>query len=97
MKNVNPDLLPDKFSDDPAENLRIENEILQLTIQAELGGEMINISDGNVPPELENEFLKNVIAFEHAFENARQVKVFDLLNRPSFKKSTELDDARIIT
>jgi predicted Ser/Thr protein kinase len=38
QKQLMPDQnLPEKFSDDPEENLRIENEILKLKMQAESG------------------------------------------------------------
>lgn len=93
MENINPDFLPQQFSEDPQENLRIENEILHLTIKAELGGELMQHTE--LPPELENEFLKNVLAFEHAFADCQQIKVYDLLNRPAYKKALELADEEI--
>ena len=62
MENINPDDLP--LSIDPEENLRMENEILKLKLKAELGTEPHFMN--NVPSEIENEFLKNVLAFEHS-------------------------------
>lgn len=88
MENINPDYLPEKFSEDPQENLRIENEILKLTINAELGGKLMR--NTQLPPEVENEFLKHVLAFEHAFADAHEIKVYDLLSRPAFRKAIEL-------
>jgi len=84
--------LPDQpLSDDPEENLRMENELLRLKLKAELGGD--SHSSGNLPPEIENEFLKNVMAFEQNFAKAKDqkpVKVYDLLGKPDFKKSEDL-------
>lgn len=94
MENTNPNETSDEqFSDDPKENLRIENEILHLKLKAELGGELVN--DPELPPELENEFLKNILAFEHAYANVKQVKVYDMISNPPFTKSSELDDEQI--
>ena len=93
MKNNNADTQTDNFSNDPEENLRIENELLQLKLKAELGGEFV--STKTLSPDLENTFLKNVLEFEHAFANTKQVKIFDFLGRPSFKKSSELADHEI--
>jgi hypothetical protein len=94
MKN---DELPDQpLSDDPEENLRMENELLRLKLKAELGGD--SHSSGNLPPEIENEFLKNVMAFEQNWAKAKDekpVKVYDLLGKPSFKKSEELGDEEL--
>ncbi|MDR3694171.1 hypothetical protein [Mucilaginibacter sp.] len=91
MKN---DDLPDKpLSDDPEENLRMENELLRLKLKAELGAESHHIS--NIDPGIENEFLKNVLAFEQNFSNAKEASVYDLVGKPSFKKADELTDAQV--
>ena len=83
-----PDDMP--LSDDPEENLRMENELLRLKLKAELGAESHNVT--NLNPEIENEFLKHVLAFEHNFSHAKPAKVGDLLGNPLFVKSNELDD-----
>ncbi|MFT3933562.1 MAG: hypothetical protein QM726_08115 [Chitinophagaceae bacterium] len=84
---------PEKFSNDAKENLRIENEILRIKIRTELGGEYE--IDENLPPELENEFLKNILAFEHRYSRIKMVKIADLLGNPSVKKAAKMDDAAI--
>ena len=78
------------LSDDPEENLRMENELLRLKIKAEFGGESGGIE--NINPEIENEFLKHVLEFEHNFAHSKPAKVYDLLGKPVFKKSDELND-----
>ena len=82
------------FSEDPKENLRLENEILRIKIKTELGGEYE--SDENLPPELENEFLKNILAFEHRYAKIKMVKIADLLGRPVLAKAAKLDDEAIV-
>jgi hypothetical protein len=86
---------PGEFSNDPMKNLRIENDILHLRLKAELGGELMK--DSELSPELENEFLKNILAFEHAYADVQQIKLYDLLNRPPFKKAAELNETEITT
>jgi hypothetical protein len=92
MDNINN--LPDgPLSEDPEENLRMENELLRLKLKAELGGE--SFSSGGLNPEIENEFLKNVMAFEHNFATAKPAKVYDLAGKPGFKNAADLNDEEI--
>ena len=85
----------ENFNDDPEQNLRIENEILKLKMQAErdavFGGNM-----GYLPPEVEAEFLKNVQLFEDSFDKADQVTVYDCIGRPFFKKNDELKPEEVM-
>jgi hypothetical protein len=91
---INNNEIPDQpLSDDPEENLRMENELLRLKLQAELGGQ--SHSSGNLPPELENEFLKNILAFEHNYANSKRITIYDLLGKPEFKKTEDLNDEAI--
>jgi len=91
---INNNEMPDQpLSNDPEENLRIENELLRLKLQAELGGQ--SHSSGNLPPEIENEFLKNILAFEHNYANSKRAIIYDLLGNPEFKKTGDLDDKAI--
>ncbi|MEO5685201.1 MAG: hypothetical protein ABIQ88_21325 [Chitinophagaceae bacterium] len=85
---------PEKFSNDPQENLRIENEILRIKVKTELGGDYE--SDENLPPELENEFLKNILAFEHRYAKIKMVKIADLLGNPAVIRAAKMDDATIV-
>ncbi len=87
------DIIPEDFSDDPEENLRIENEILKLKLQAEEGA--VFSSSDNLPPDLEHSFLQNVQRFEDARKNAKQVKVYELLGKPDYKKESYLSDSEI--
>lgn len=80
--------MPVNFSKDPRKNLKIENEILRMKLQAQAGA-VIGIRD-DIPPELENVFLQNVIAFEEASGSMPMTGVYDFLGRPQFKAITEL-------
>jgi hypothetical protein len=91
MDNENIDDLFDKpLSDDPEENLRMENELLHLKLQAELGVDPQIINP--VDPQIENEFLKNIFDFEHNYASSKRVKLFELLGEPNFIPASELSD-----
>ena len=90
--NENPDEEP-LFSDDPEEQLRIENELLKLKMQAELGAKFFEASD--LPPEVEKMFLQNVMKFEEEYSGMPEKKVRDLLGETSYKPSTLLEDDQI--
>ncbi|WP_184546806.1 hypothetical protein [Mucilaginibacter sp. FT3.2] len=92
MENTD-DLFDQPLSDDPEENLRMENELLRLKLQAELGADPQLINP--VDPEIENIFLKNIFDFEHNYANAKRVKVYELLGKPEFKPAGELSDQQI--
>lgn len=81
------------FSEDPEEQMKIENDILKLKLQAELGGDYE--SEGNLPPEIENAFLKNVIEFEHQYAHASNKTLYEVLGNPSFEKAENLSNEAI--
>ena len=82
----------DEF-EDRMEDMRMENEILKLKIQAETGGVFGGHND--IPPEIENYFLQHIQSFEEAWRNARQVKVFELIGCPDYKMENELEDGQL--
>lgn len=93
--NQEPELPEDeKFSDDPEENLRLENEFLKMKMMAESGGFFGGNKDLDLPPEIENQFLKNVIEFEKAYAKAKSQKIVDLLGKPTFENEKNLDDKK---
>jgi hypothetical protein len=87
---------PEKFSDDPEEQLRIENELLRLQLQAETGADIQQLED--VPPEVENAFLNNILAFERQLDTIEEVSIYKILGEPKdFKAESELTDDTIET
>lgn len=73
------------------EELRMENEFLRLKIQAQFGGVTGNF--GDLPPEVENEFLKHVMAFEEQFNvEQKPLKIAAFLGNPVFRPQEELND-----
>jgi hypothetical protein len=84
----------EKFSNDPEEQLRIENELLRLKLQAETGADLHELE--NVPPEVENAFLNNILAFERQLDKIEEISIYTIIGEPKdFKPDTELDDNQI--
>lgn len=87
----------EKFSDDEEEQLRIENEILRLKLKAELGGEIEGIEGTeNLPPEIENLFLKNILSFEHQYEQVSSTTIYQIIQEPTFVKGEDLNDDELV-
>jgi len=84
----------EKFSDDPEENLRLENKFLKMKMMAESGGIFGGSSDSGLSPEIENQWLKNIMEFEKAYANTTPQKMIDLLGRPSFEDEKNLDSKK---
>ena len=92
MENNFPEDLP--LSNSPQEALRMENQLLQLKLIAELGAQANSMT--GIPPDIENQFLKNVLAFEQATaQGLKQVKVYELIGKPDFKLSSQINDENI--
>ncbi len=79
------------------ENLRAENDFLKMKIMLEHGAEFHSgNTDEEMPAEVENEFLKNIIEFEKQFEAHKTISVYDKLGRPQqFKPVNEISDDEI--
>ncbi len=94
MEEENKDQHKENFSDKPDENLRIENEILKLKLQAERGA-LFGGNMDDLPPEIESEFLKNVQQFEGSFEKAKMITIYECISKPTYKSVDELKNEEI--
>lgn len=81
------------FDEDPETNLRIENEVLRLKLQAEQGA--LIYTDDDLPPELEAEFLSHVQEFEQAWQQANKKKLYLLIGQPLFIPEENLNDQQL--
>ena len=66
------------------EDLTAENNLLKLKLGLEHGMQMADT--GSLSPEIENQWLKHVYAFEQQYKDARRIKLYDYLGRPEFRK-----------
>ncbi|RZL69316.1 MAG: hypothetical protein EOO93_01920 [Pedobacter sp.] len=87
------DNIEDPLGDNPEERLHIENELLKLKMQAELGAHFHQEND--MPAEVENMFLKNILAFHQAADHKKTIKIFDKISNPKVKKAVDLTDEQI--
>ncbi len=83
-----------KLTNEDDEALRFENEFLKAKIQAQYGGVHGN-GNRDTPPEILNSFLNNVIAFEEAMHNSKEVLLNDFIGRPEFPKEEDLNDEQL--
>jgi hypothetical protein len=85
----------EKFSEDPIEHVKIENEFLKIKLKAQYGEEFKMQGNADLPPEVENQFLKNMMAFEEAHANPIYTTVYEAIGKPGFKAEDELNDIEI--
>jgi hypothetical protein len=64
-------------------DIQIENDIMRRKLQSEANA-IIGIKK-DIPPELENIFLRNVLAIEEAGKNIRMTNLYDFLGKPEYK------------
>lgn len=86
-----------EHSEEEEENLKNENEFLKMKLMLEQGAKFGSMqTGGNLPPEIENQFLKNIMAFEKQSAEQKMIKVFDKIKRPNhFKPVNEIPDDAI--
>lgn len=77
----------------PEEKLRIENEIEKLKLSAFHGAEFF--SKNELPPEVENEWLKYIAHFEKKWEDVERITVAEKLGHPGFPAVESLTEAEI--
>jgi hypothetical protein len=79
----------DRINDEPGrlEEIRQENALLKMKLTAEFG---MTDSGGNIDPEIENVWLKNVYEFEKSFAEHKRIKIYDYIGRPEYKNIHEI-------
>ena len=80
---------PDPNKAEEQEQLRLENELMKLKMQAEFGA-VFGETNAELPPEMERVFLQNIIAVEEHYQNRKTIKVYDLIGRPAFQPADSL-------
>jgi hypothetical protein len=80
------------------DRLKAENEFMKMKMMLEKGAEFYTEKEGaELPAELENMFLSNIMEFERQFEQHRTVKIFDKIGRPThFKPVAQVQDHEIM-
>jgi hypothetical protein len=83
-------------SNDELESIKDENEFKKMKMMLEHGAIFASPQSGEkLPPEIENEFLKNIEKFDAAFHSAKRIPICKFLGNPSFKNEEFIPDADI--
>jgi hypothetical protein len=79
------------------DRLKAENEFMKMKMMLEKGAEFYSEKEGNeLPAELENMFLSNIMEFERQFEQHKTIKIGDKIGRPAhFKPVADIPDSEI--
>lgn len=75
------------------EALHAENNLLKLKLGMEHGMQQMGDTH-DLSPEVENQWLKQVYAFEQQYKDAKPIKLYDYLGRPEFMKWDTLTPER---
>ena len=75
------------------EELGDENEFMKLKMMAEFGGNFVGSED--IPPEVENQFLKQIISFHKQHENSGLTTVYKYIGEPEYNHVNDLSDKEI--
>lgn len=74
--------------------IREENEEKKKKLIEEQGAYFSNMSN-ELPPEIESEFLNNIMAFENAYQTTKRIVLYDFLDKPSYRRVEDLMDDEI--
>ncbi len=78
------------------DELKDENAFLKMKMMLEKGADF-HMSE-EIPPDIENQFLKNIMDFEDQWSNVQTIKMFDKIEQPAqFKPVASLSDEEVET
>jgi hypothetical protein len=78
---------------DDNENLKEENDFLKMKMMLEHGAVLEMGSSAELPADLENQFLKNVMEFEKQWAEQKEITVFEKIGKPGqFRPVNEIED-----
>jgi hypothetical protein len=84
---------PQKKNKKNKEELNTENELLKLKMMAEFGGNFMG--NDEIPPEVENKFLKQITKFHKLQENASLIQVYKFIGEPEYDHVNDLSDKQV--
>ncbi len=80
------------FNRTSREEQKVNNEILKMQLNAEYGMNFNNESIEELPPEIENAWLKSIQRFEKAYSENKTVLCYDLIGKPDFAFAETLNE-----
>lgn len=88
MQQFNPNEEP--LSGNPAEALRLENELMKLKLQAEYGASFGGDAS-LIPPDVENQWLRNMMVMEEQLAKEPSITLEEHLGKPALPASCALE------
>lgn len=76
------------------DELNTENEFMKLKMMAEFGGDFIG-SD-NIPPDVENQFLKQIISFHKLHDHSKVTTVYKYIGKPAYNHVNDLSNKEVV-
>ncbi len=76
-----------------AEDIGTENELMKLKMMAEFGGDFVGSED--ISPEVENQFLKQIITFHKQHEKSKITTVYQYIGEPEYNHVNDMTDKEI--
>ena len=82
--------------DDENNRLKQENEEKKKQLQEEFGAKYWSSPNASaLPPEIENEFLNQIMAYENSYKETKQVSVYEFIEKPPYRKLYEISDEEL--
>jgi hypothetical protein len=75
------------------DELNTENEFLKMKMMAEFGGEFVGSTE--IPPDIENAFLKQIEKIQRAHAVAVTVSLYELIEKPEYSHVHDLSDKAV--
>jgi len=84
--------------DDKNNRLRKENEEKRQKLSEEYGAVFGSMTgNAELPPEIESQFLDNIMAFENSWKDVKQISLYEFIESPAYRRLDELNDTEIST
>ena len=75
------------------QELGTENELMKLKMMAEFGGDFVGSDD--IPPDVENQFLKQIISFHKQHESSGLTTVYQFIGEPEYNHVNDMSDKEV--
>ncbi len=76
------------------DELSTENELMKLKMIAEFGGDFVG--DEDIPPDIENQFLKQIINFHKLHDQSKVTSVYKYIGEPEYNHVHDLSDKEVV-
>ena len=84
----------DSTTGNKKDKLKKENEEIKKQLEEDFGA-LKQWSNPDLPPEMENEFLKNIMEFEKAHKEMKYVTLFEFLGNPFYRPLKGMSEVEI--